>query len=482
MRNYNTQLQSHNADIQEIITLLQNATVGNGGEQTTPIISVNSSGLITATAGTKSSTHQLAFQPAKTITPGTASQIAVSSGYYTGGNVTVAGDSNLVAENIKNGVSIFGVSGTLEEGSSSGEAAEWSENEDAIISRTITNYTNDRVKAIGNYAFERCYNLTNVSFPVCTTIGSNAFYSCSSLTSINFPVCTFIGSYAFYYCSSLTSINFPVCTFIGSDAFYSCRSLTNVSFPVCTTIGSNAFNCCYSLTNVSFPVCTTIGNYAFSRCSNLTNINFPVCTTIGSDAFYSCSSLTSINFPVCTTIGNYAFERCSSLTSINFPVCTTIGNYAFANCYLLSSLTLSTSTICTLRNSDAFTSTPYAGYSSYFSGTPYIYVPASLIDAYRSATNWVYFSSYFSTIESLDSGNEDTDIITFTVDNTEYQAENGMTWIEWILSDYNIDGYVCQAIAVYNGSGLRVLNAYRDEAIIANKNYSVDYFEEPPSP
>ncbi len=94
--------------------------------QATPSVSINSSGLITATAtqtagyvsaGTKSATHQLAFQAAKTITPTTASQIAVSSGYYTGGDVTVAGDSNLVAGNIKSGVSIFGVAGTHSGGS-----------------------------------------------------------------------------------------------------------------------------------------------------------------------------------------------------------------------------------------------------------------------------------------------------------------------------------------------------------------------------
>lgn len=101
-----------------------------------PSISVNSSGLITAsvsgtqsvtptvtagyvssgTAGTitvsGSATKQLTTQAAKTITPSTSSQTAVASGRYTTGAVTVKGDANLKAENIKSGVSIFGVSGT----------------------------------------------------------------------------------------------------------------------------------------------------------------------------------------------------------------------------------------------------------------------------------------------------------------------------------------------------------------------------------
>ena len=59
---------------------------------------------------------QLSTQAAKTITPTTYSQTAVASGKYTTGAVTVAGDSDLVAGNIRSGVNIFGVAGNLESG------------------------------------------------------------------------------------------------------------------------------------------------------------------------------------------------------------------------------------------------------------------------------------------------------------------------------------------------------------------------------
>lgn len=91
--------------------------------QATPSISVSSSGLITASAtqaagkvaaGTKSATRQLATQAGTTVTPGTSQKTAVASGRYTTGNVLVAGDANLVAANIKSGISIFGVEGSYE--------------------------------------------------------------------------------------------------------------------------------------------------------------------------------------------------------------------------------------------------------------------------------------------------------------------------------------------------------------------------------
>lgn len=90
----------------------------------TPEITIDDNGLITATsnqtlngyvtAGTKSKTKQMTTQAAKTITPGTSSQTAVASGVYTTGAVTVAGDSNLKASNIKSGISIFGITGNYE--------------------------------------------------------------------------------------------------------------------------------------------------------------------------------------------------------------------------------------------------------------------------------------------------------------------------------------------------------------------------------
>lgn len=82
----------------------------------TPSISVSSAGLITATAGDKSATKQLNTQAGGTRTPGTSDTDIVYAGQYATGNITMKGDANLVPENIKSGVSIFGVTGTASGG------------------------------------------------------------------------------------------------------------------------------------------------------------------------------------------------------------------------------------------------------------------------------------------------------------------------------------------------------------------------------
>ena len=57
-------------------------------------------------------TGNISSKSAATYTPTTSDQ-TINSGQYLSGTQTIKGDANLVAGNIRSGVSIFGVSGSL---------------------------------------------------------------------------------------------------------------------------------------------------------------------------------------------------------------------------------------------------------------------------------------------------------------------------------------------------------------------------------
>lgn len=99
----------------------------SGTQSVTPTVNVGyvSSGTAGTITVSGSATKQLTTKATTTYIP-TISDQTIERGTYLGGTQTIKGDANLVAGNIKSGVSIFGVSGSYEGsgGSSSGGAIE----------------------------------------------------------------------------------------------------------------------------------------------------------------------------------------------------------------------------------------------------------------------------------------------------------------------------------------------------------------------
>lgn len=89
-------------------TLTLSKTVSN-----TPQVSAGYVSSGTAGNSNVSLTASVTTKAAATITPGTSNQ-TIASGTYLTGTQTISGDANLLAGNIKNGTSIFGVTGTYE--------------------------------------------------------------------------------------------------------------------------------------------------------------------------------------------------------------------------------------------------------------------------------------------------------------------------------------------------------------------------------
>ena len=68
-------------------------------------------------------------------------------------------------------------------------------------------------------------------------------------------------------------------------------------------------------------------------------------------------------------------------------MCTTIEPSAFGACTSLTSIYLMNPSICALKNSNAFSQT------GIWSTKGSIFVPASLVSSYKTATNWAFFSN-----------------------------------------------------------------------------------------
>ena len=254
----------------------------------------------------------------------------------------------------------------------------------------------EKIQNINQEKFLSYINKKNkqAKFEDITNIRTRAFSNHTNLTEIDFPNAINIGDYAFNYCTKLNSINLPLVTSIeGEYAFADCTSLTSLSLPSLLDMGDYTFYGCNKLVEINLPKVNTIANNAFRNCTQLSTVNFPEAEKIASYAFYNCDSLRTVYFPLVTTVGTYAFNHCYALTTVDFPMVTGILDNTFGSCSNLTALILRSKTIVTLSSTSAFYSTPIA------SGTGYIYVPASLIDSYKTETNWSTYTAQFRAIE-----------------------------------------------------------------------------------
>lgn len=147
------------------------------GKVNTPSISVSATGKIMAGTsytsgiigqGTVNNTYQLSTKDETTITPGTSQKTAVATGTYTIGPVYVAGDENLKASNIKNGVSIFGVTGKY-------IGTDYERYPEATV--TITRTGNIEINFGITIKFDKIISISQTSAWANTFIGESAYNS-----------------------------------------------------------------------------------------------------------------------------------------------------------------------------------------------------------------------------------------------------------------------------------------------------------------
>ena len=80
------------------------------------------------------------------------------------------------------------------------------------------------------------------------------------------------------------------------------------------------------------------------------------------------------------------------------------------------------------------------------------------------------------TIQALAESN----LITFTIAGTEYQAEEGMTWAEWINSVYNKNYFIIGSDGIMTDAGGIIqynnINVKSTDLIVSNYIYSIFIF------
>ena len=405
-------------------------------EQATPSLSLNAAtGEVTAeatqaaglvAAGTKKATMQLATQSAKTVTPSAAEQTAVASGKYTTGDVVVAavpteaktvelsmpsGDqtvspdagkflsavtmkkpATMLPENIKKGVNIGGVVGTLESGGGGGGGG-------AVSPKDINFYDYDGTcvaawslaelagkTALPDYPTHEgltCqgWNWTladlkaenakmNVGAMYITSDGKTRIYITlqEGRTSPMLGVCP-NGTVTVDWGdgttpdrlkgTSLTAIRRTPTHNYAAPGDYVITLTVRGTFGIVGAFSGGALLCYSSGTddrdrayqNAIQRVflgsgIASIGQNAFYRCFSLAQVTIPSgVTSISSSAFGSCYSLASITLPSSvTSISSSAFYYCYSLASITLPSSvTSIGKNAFSSCSSLAQVTIPSS-------------------------------------------------------------------------------------------------------------------------------------------
>ncbi len=171
---------------------------------------------------------------------------------------------------------------------------------------------------------------------------------------------------------------------------YFSNQLETITVPANMNLGVNSFYGCGRLKFLVIPSGeTNLPNFCFTQCI-YTKVSLPKSVDIiGTSAVaYNHEYLVIILPPSITTIGNTAFRDWWQLVKITVPnTISSIGNNCFQNCYGLKEFHIEATTPPSLG------ATAFSGYPSDFR----IYVPRSenqtVLNEYKSATNWNAFAS-----------------------------------------------------------------------------------------
>lgn len=220
----------------------------------------------------------------KSATPGAqAVEVTPDAGKYLS-KVTVQGDANLVASNIKKDVNVFGVTGTYE--GTETNFLSFIENETGMI------VLPEGLTSIRQSCFKSDAHQFTLPESL-VTIGPYAFSGCTGMTSLSIPDnVTMIDTYAFNGCKNIEgSITIPAgVNEIAGSSWYGCNKITEfiIKAPFTSTrynrIQAYAFNNCSACLRYDFTAAEAVPELANINAFNNHNADLRI---IVPDALYN---------------------------------------------------------------------------------------------------------------------------------------------------------------------------------------------------
>lgn len=162
----------------------------------------------------------------------------------------------------------------------------------------------------------------------------------------------------------------------------------DITLTVCPT-RSQAFSYCEKIQKVTATYSTGYpGNNVF-QASSITEFVGINIARIEQNMFFQCSSLVKVTAPKSNWYNYQAFSGCLNLEVADLGTGAVNRRSVFTGCKKLNTLILRSTSLCALGNVSNFDLSPFhpAGGTG-ITGTGTLYVPASLVDAYKTATNW----------------------------------------------------------------------------------------------
>lgn len=193
-------------------------------------------------------------------------------GKYTGSNVVIAGEPNLLAEHILDNVEIFGVKGSATTTGFNGY------DEPGIYSTIIGNTTLDKI-------YLDSPNLKGIEFK--NAEATSAIQTCQNAPALraifNFPANIVNAPQMFNGCLTLSNFSvdkLPETLINGQEMFRNCKALTNANFLTDgLNVATSMFFDCIALQSVNYvPSTLGVTNTMFQNCSALTDFNEVACT------------------------------------------------------------------------------------------------------------------------------------------------------------------------------------------------------------